>query len=161
MTVKSLVTLEDFDNFVAELEMIDAPAMAEFKKLKSPPPGGSPWFDILRGIFEGQPSVTLDDMVTELNNITSSNAPSAFINARVPVSKELACHPTLMVLILRSSDGAVYLLGPLGFVNGLFGLVNGDSSPIGVVRNKEKRIIAFRKSPLIQMMRVPRKYGPR
>jgi len=84
-------------------------------------------------------NAVLNHVVSVLNDALKRDPEgiTALMNSRVPVNSKIIEHPTIQV-----SAGNV--LGPLGLLNGLFGVNHSGSGFIVMVLNEQNKILEFR-----------------
>jgi uncharacterized protein with von Willebrand factor type A (vWA) domain len=91
--------------------------------------------------------VTVDEVIEVLNEALrlDPQAMNELIAARIPCNEKLADHPTIQV---GMRNGGVTTIGPLGLLNGLFGVQENGYGPISVrVESDLKTIVCFERSP--------------
>lgn len=86
-------------------------------------------------------TVSVDETIALLNEVFGLDpvAAHAFIETRTPCGKDVADHPTIQV---GTRDGIPHF-GPLGFLNGLFGVDENGYGPIASFYDDQGNLTGF------------------
>lgn len=86
-------------------------------------------------------SITINEVIDFLNELADADPAAilALVQNRVPCNRAMANHPTVQVQV----TGKIYMVGPLGILNGAFGVDENNYGPITVTVDDSSGDIVF------------------